>query len=159
MAIIRILKWMSFACDDNAIFSTDKIPRLDHCGCHNWTSDPRKGMPPITLTHSVFFVPQVAHKASTRERHCCRFAACLVMVSQVSVHDFISFSMVLRQVSLGRPLFRFPSGVQRRAILGSASVGIRHTCPSHLHLNSLLDNLGKRFCICPLVFRMHCMCS
>ena len=35
--------------------------------------------------------------------------------------------MVLRQVSLGRPLFHFPSGVQRRAILSSASGGIQHT--------------------------------
>ena len=44
MAIIRILKWMSSACDDNAIFLTHGIPRLDHCSCHNWTSDPHKGM-------------------------------------------------------------------------------------------------------------------
>ena len=42
--------------------------------------------------------------------------------------------MVLRQVSLGRPLFRFPFGTQRWAILDSASGGIRHTCPSHLYL-------------------------
>ena len=46
------------------------------------------------------------------------------MVSQVSLHDFISSSVVLRQVSLGRPLFCFPSGVQRRAILGSASAPV-----------------------------------
>ena len=93
---------------------------------------PKKGMLFVLTipTHSVLFLPQVAHKTSTRERHCCRFAACLVMVSQVSPHAFISFSMVLRQVSLGRPLLRFPSGVQRMAILGSASCGIRHTCPA-----------------------------
>ena len=29
MAIIRILKLMSSACDDNAIFLTREIPRLD----------------------------------------------------------------------------------------------------------------------------------
>ena len=29
MAIIRILKWMSSACDNNAIFLTCEIPRLD----------------------------------------------------------------------------------------------------------------------------------
>ena len=84
-------------------------------------------------------MPQVTHKTSTRERHCCQFVACLVMVSQVSPHAFISFSMVLHQVSLGRPRFRFPFGVQRMAILGSASGGIRHTCPSHLHLLFLRD--------------------
>ena len=47
MVIIRILKWMSFACDDNAIILTRAIPRLDHCSCHNWTSDQYKGMPSI----------------------------------------------------------------------------------------------------------------
>ena len=49
MAIIRILKLMSSACDDDAIFLTRGIPRLDHCSCHNWTSDPRKGMPSIDV--------------------------------------------------------------------------------------------------------------
>ena len=44
MAIIRILKWMSSACDHNVIFLTREIPRLDHCSCHNWTSDLHKGM-------------------------------------------------------------------------------------------------------------------
>ena len=49
MAIIRILKWMSSACDDNAIFSTPEISRLGHCSCHNWTSDPHKGMPSLDV--------------------------------------------------------------------------------------------------------------
>ena len=55
MAIIRILKWMSSACDDNAIFFiiylflTREIPQLDHCSCHNWPSDPHKGMPSLHL--------------------------------------------------------------------------------------------------------------
>ena len=56
MAIIRILKWMSSACDDNAIFLTCGIPRLDHCSCNNWTSDPHKGIPSIyvsLLQHSL----------------------------------------------------------------------------------------------------------
>ena len=97
---------------------------------------------PPKHTNSVLFVPQVIHKASTRERHCCRFVACLVMVSQVSLHAFISVSTVLSQVSLGRLLFRFPSCVQCKAILGSASDGIRRKYPSHLHL--LFSNLGKR---------------
>ena len=44
VAIIIILKWMSFACDDNALFLTHEIPLLDHCSCHNWISDPHKGM-------------------------------------------------------------------------------------------------------------------
>ena len=41
---------------------------------------------------------------------------------------------MVSHVSLGRPLFRFPSGVQRMPILGGASGGIRHTCTSHLRL-------------------------
>ena len=49
MAIIRILKLMSSACDGNAIFLTREIPRLDHCICHNWTSDSHKGMPSLDV--------------------------------------------------------------------------------------------------------------
>ena len=49
MAIIRILNWMSSACDDNAIFLTREITRLDHCSCLNWTSDPYKGMQSIDV--------------------------------------------------------------------------------------------------------------
>ena len=49
MAKIRILKWMSSACDDNPIMLTHAIPQLDHCSCHNWTSDPHKGMPSIDV--------------------------------------------------------------------------------------------------------------
>ena len=49
MAIIRMLKLMSSACDDNAIFLTHEIPRLDHCSCCNWTSDPHKDMPSLDV--------------------------------------------------------------------------------------------------------------
>ena len=67
-------------------------------------------------------------------------SACLhLFLHGLILYKSMSFSMVLRQVSLGRPRFRFPSGVQRMAILGSASGGIRHTCPSHLHLLFLRD--------------------
>ena len=93
-----------------------------------------------TLTHLVLFMPQVVHKASTRERHCCRFAACLVMVSQVSPHAFISFSMVLRQVSLGH-LFSTSYPV--------SSVGLFwvtfNTCPSQKRINKLLKLLHISF--------------
>ena len=57
MAIIRILKWMSSACDDNEIFLTCEILRLDYCNCHNWTSDPHKGMPSLDVcnySHTVY---------------------------------------------------------------------------------------------------------
>ena len=47
MAIIKFLKWMSSACDDNAILLTCEIPRFGHCSCHTWTSDPHKGMPSL----------------------------------------------------------------------------------------------------------------
>ena len=36
MAIIRMLKWMSSACDEKVIFLTLDIPRLDNCCCNNW---------------------------------------------------------------------------------------------------------------------------
>ena len=51
VAIIRILKLMSSACDDNAIFLKREIPRLDHCSCHNWTSDSHNGMPSLEVCH------------------------------------------------------------------------------------------------------------
>ena len=61
MAIIRILKWMSSACDDNAIFLTREIPRLDHCSCHSWTSDLHKGMPSLEVcnySNTVYLLPE-----------------------------------------------------------------------------------------------------
>ena len=61
MAIIRILKLMSSACDDNAIFLTREIPRLDHCSCYSWTSDPHKGMPSLyacNYSNTVFRIPE-----------------------------------------------------------------------------------------------------
>ena len=49
----------------------------------------------ISLTQSSSW--QVA----TRERHCCRSAACSVMVLHVRPHSFISFSTVHLHVSFG----------------------------------------------------------
>ena len=46
---------------------------------------------------------------------------------------FSSFSTVRRQVSLGRPLFRLPSGVQCRAVFVMSSCSFRMMCPIHLH--------------------------
>ena len=80
-------------------------------------------------------MPQEPHKASARDRHCCRYAACLVMESHVQLHAFVSFLIVLC-VSLGQPCLLQPFVVQRRAVfvLSSAPRDIRHTCPSHLHI-------------------------
>ena len=65
--------------------------------------------------HSVLFVPRVIHKASTRERYCYRFAACLVMVSQVCPLPSSLFPWFFARSPWERPLFRIPSCVQRRA--------------------------------------------
>ena len=81
---------------------------------------------------------QVAHKVSTRERHCCRSAARLVMVSHVRPHSFVCFFTVRLHVSCGRPRLLLPPAVQRKAVLGSAPGDIRHTCPSHLYLRLLI---------------------
>ena len=79
----------------------------------------------------VLFVLQVAHKASTRARQRCRSAETRSRRPHVQPFSFISLSTVLLQVSLGRPLFLWPSGVHRRAILvkvyESAMVKIRQT--------------------------------
>ena len=79
----------------------------------------------------VLFVLQVAHKASTRARQRCRSAETRSRRPHVQPFSFISLSTVLLQVSLGRPLFLWPSGVHRRAIPVKAVVCWRSTCPIH----------------------------
>ena len=79
----------------------------------------------------VLFVLQVAHKASTRARQQCRSAETRSRRPHVQPFSFISLSTVLLQVSLGRLLFLWPSGVHRRAILVKAVVCWRSTCPIH----------------------------
>ena len=83
---------------------------------------------------SIYLVPfvlQVAHKASTRARQRCRSAETRSRQPHVQPFSFISLSTVLLQVSLGRPLFLWPSGIHRRAILVKAVVCWRSTCPIH----------------------------
>ena len=79
----------------------------------------------------VLFVLQVAHKASTRARQRCRSAETRSRLPHAQPFSFISLSTVLLQASLGRPLFLWPSGVHRRAILVKAVVCWRSTCPIH----------------------------
>ena len=71
----------------------------------------------IYLFYLVLFVLQVAHKASTRARQRCRSAETRSRRPHVQPFSFVSLSTVLLQVSLGWPLFLWPSGVHRRAIL------------------------------------------
>ena len=79
-------------------------------------------------------MPEMAHEASMRDFHFTRSWAHLLASSQVRPLSRSSFSMDLRQVSLGLPLLHFPWGIHRRAVLGSVFCDIRRTCPSHLHL-------------------------
>ena len=97
----------------------------------------------MTRLRNIHSLPQssscpVAHQASTRERHCCRSAARLMVVPHVRPHSFISFTTVRLHVSLGQQRLLSPPAVQRKAVLGSRSGDIRHTCPSHLHLRLLI---------------------
>lgn len=55
------------------------------------------------------------------------------MVLQEWCRVFSSASTVLRLVFFGRPRFRFPSGVQWRAVRMMLSCSRRITCPIHLH--------------------------
>ena len=71
----------------------------------------------LLLLLLVLFVLQVARKASTRAHQRCRSAETRSRRPHVQPFSFISLSTVLLQVSLGRPLFLWPSGVHRRAIL------------------------------------------
>ena len=109
----------------------------------------------------------MAHKASTRERHCCQSAAHLVMVSGRILSSpsplFVSMFLLGDHVSFYHLLSSWLAG------LGSAPGDIRHTCPSHLHLlfficvardvasvlrcsSSLVMVLGQNT---PRIFRRH----
>ena len=93
---------------------------------------------PSALTHSVLLVPWVAHKASTRECHCCWSAACPVMVFPVRPPSFIPLSTVRLHTSFGHPGLHLPSSVRHWATLGSVPEGIQQTSPNHLHLPLLI---------------------
>ena len=99
--------------------------------CHIYrTSLPASPFQNLSI-YLVLFVLQVAHKASTRARQRCRSAETRSRRPHVQPFSFISLSTVLLQVSLGWPLFLWPSGVHRRAILVKAVVCWRSTCPIH----------------------------
>ena len=57
------------------------------------------------------------HKASIGRRYNCLSGALFSISLQVFPMSFISNSSILRYVSFGRPLFRFPLGVHLSAIL------------------------------------------
>ena len=66
------------------------------------------------VTHSLalsYPLCCVARRAATKDRHVCRFRASFWMVLQVCCMVLSSASTVRRQVFLGLPLLRFPSGV------------------------------------------------
>ena len=75
----------------------------------------------------------LACRAATKDLHSCLFWASFCIELQVCFMAFSSFSTVQRQVSLGRPLFRLPSGVQCRAVFVISSCSFRMMCPIHLH--------------------------
>ena len=77
---------------------------------------------------------QLACRAATKVLHFCLFWASLWMVPQVWLKVFNSPSTVRRQVFLGLPLLRLPSGVQCRAIRTMLSGSLLSTCPIHFHL-------------------------
>ena len=125
--------WCPKGTNDSPFFMTT-VKRMFFCTLH--TSHIHKHIHTHTLTYThtiylVLFVLQVAHKASTRACQWCRSAETRSRRPHVQPFSFISLSTVLLQVSLGRPLFLWPSGVHRRAILVKAIVCWRSTCPIH----------------------------
>ena len=99
--------------------------------CNRFLIEHSSNQLPWNSFYLVLFVLQVAHKASTRARQQCRSAETRSRRPHVQPFSFISLSTVLLQVSLGRPLFLWPSGVHRRAILVKAVVCWQSTCPIH----------------------------
>ena len=82
------------------------------------------------LTYLLPVTP-LACRAVTRSLHPCLSLASFWSVPQLLFCSLISASTVRRQVILGRPRFRFPSGVQKRAVLIMLSGSLRCTCPNH----------------------------
>ena len=76
----------------------------------------------------------LAFRAATKDLQLCLFWAILVSVPHEWFQDFISDSTVRRQVTLGLPLLRRPSGVQWRAVFTIESGSLLKTCPIHFHL-------------------------
>ena len=76
--------------------------------------------------------------AATKVRHFCLSLAIFCRLPHEWFNSFISASMVRRHVILGLPLCRFPSGVQKRAVLVRSCWSFLKTCPIHLHLLLLM---------------------
>ena len=83
-----------------------------------------------------------AHKALTFSFHPLRFAARVLTFA----HDchpavFLSFSIILLHVVLGRPGLLFPSGLHSRAVTQCSSLSFLIICPIQFHLLRLISSL------------------
>ena len=74
-----------------------------------------------------YYSRRVAHKAATREHQHVLSAATPSANPHIHPCSFISLSIVLLEVSMGRPLFLHLSGVHLRATLGMDVFDIRST--------------------------------
>lgn len=74
-------------------------------------------------------VTPLAYRAVMRVLHLCPSLARFWGVFQLLFGSFILASAVRRQVTLGLPLFCFPSGVQKRAIFITMSESLLRTWP------------------------------
>ena len=90
---------------------------------------------------------RLAHRAATKFLHLHLSLAIFSMVPQLCWCSWSSFSIVLRHVILGRPLFLFPSGVQCSATLGIAFVSILRTWPIQDHLRLLIVYCMSSCCV------------
>ena len=81
---------------------------------------------------------RLAHRAATKSLHLDLSLAIFSMVPQLCCCCSSSFSIVLRHVCLGLPLFLLPSGVQCNATLGMALMSILRTCPIQVHRRLLI---------------------
>ena len=81
----------------------------------------------------TYLLPETpwAHRAATKSFHLSLSRATIPIVPQEWPNYFNSCSTVLRQVTFGRPLFLFPSGVQCRAVLQMFPSSLLNTWPIH----------------------------
>ena len=78
-------------------------------------------------------------RAATTLLQRTRFWLVLFSSAHVIPAAFASASMLLRQVCLGRPTFRFPCGFQSRACLVMLDAGFRRVWPIHPHFLFLMS--------------------
>ena len=107
----------------------------------------RQTVPPYWITYltlpSLFALCCAKGRYQTLPLSTLSFATPLTSFHDIQPAEFLSFSIILRQVVFGLPTFLFPSGVQVSAVAQWRCLGILSICPIHFHLRLLISLLTR----------------